>query len=73
MLDGYIEVGMVRALNTLLMLFAMAFGIAFAIQVCQDVYKRQQFLHGAVLDVELYMRIGVEKGDERLGHDIRCV
>ena len=34
MLDGYIEVGMVRALNTLLMLFAMAFGIAFAIQVC---------------------------------------
>ena len=34
MLDGYIEVGMVRALNTLLMLFAMAFGIAFAIQIC---------------------------------------
>lgn len=34
MLDGYIEVGMVRALNTLLMIFAMAFGIAFAIQVC---------------------------------------
>ena len=29
-----------------------------------------QFLHGAVLDVELYMRIGVEKGDERLGHDV---
>ena len=24
-----------------------------------------QLLHGAVLDVELYMRIGVEKGDER--------
>ena len=34
MLDGYIEVGMVRALNTLLMVLAMAFGIAFAIQVC---------------------------------------
>ena len=34
LLDGYIEVGMVRALNTLLMIFAMAFGIAFAIQVC---------------------------------------
>ena len=34
MVDGYIEVGMVRALNTLLMVLAMAFGIAFAIQVC---------------------------------------
>ena len=34
MLDGYIEVGMVRAVNTLLMVLAMAFGIAFAIQVC---------------------------------------
>ena len=34
MLDGYIEVGMVRALNTLLMVLAMAFGIAFAIKVC---------------------------------------
>lgn len=34
MLDGYIEVGMVRAVNTLLMIIAMAFGIAFAIQVC---------------------------------------
>lgn len=34
MLDGYIEVGMVRALNTLLMVLSMAFGIAFAIQVC---------------------------------------
>ncbi len=34
MLDGYIEVGMVRAINTLLMVLAMSFGIAFAIQVC---------------------------------------
>ena len=34
MVDGYIEVGMIRALNTLLMILAMAFGIAFAIQVC---------------------------------------
>ena len=34
MLDGYIEVGFVRAVNTLLMVLAMAFGIAFAIQVC---------------------------------------
>ncbi len=34
MVDGYIEVGMVRAVNTLLMVLAMAFGIAFAIQVC---------------------------------------
>lgn len=34
MLDGYIEVGMIRALNTLLMVLSMAFGIAFAIQVC---------------------------------------
>ena len=34
MVDGYIEVGMIRALNTLLMVLAMAFGIAFAIQVC---------------------------------------
>lgn len=34
MLDGYIEVGMVRAINTLLMVLAMSFGIAFAIQIC---------------------------------------
>lgn len=33
-------------------------------------FSVHQFLHGAVLDVELYMRIGVEKGDERLGHDV---
>lgn len=34
MLDGYIETGLVRAINTLMMVLAMAFGIAFAIQVC---------------------------------------
>lgn len=34
MLDGYIEVGITRAVNTLLMVLAMAFGIAFAIKVC---------------------------------------
>ncbi len=34
MLDGYIEMGMLRALNTLLMIIAMSFGIAFAIQIC---------------------------------------
>lgn len=34
MLDGHIEVGMVRAINTLMMVLAMAFGIAFAIQIC---------------------------------------
>ena len=34
MLSGYTQVGMTRAVNTLVMLLAMAFGIAFAIQVC---------------------------------------
>lgn len=34
MLNGYIEVGITRATNTLLMVLAMAFGIAFAIKVC---------------------------------------
>ena len=34
MLDGYIETGLIRALNTLLMVLSMAFGIAFAIKVC---------------------------------------
>lgn len=34
MLDGYIETGFVRAVNTLLMVLAMAFGISFAIKVC---------------------------------------
>lgn len=34
MLTGYTQVGMTRAVNTLMMLLAMAFGIAFAIQVC---------------------------------------
>ncbi len=34
MLAGHIEVGMVRAINTLMMIVAMAFGIAFAIQIC---------------------------------------
>ena len=34
MLSGYTQVGMTRAVNTLMMLLAMAFGIAFAIQVC---------------------------------------
>lgn len=34
MLNGYIEVGITRATNTLLMVLAMAFGISFAIKVC---------------------------------------
>ena len=34
MLTGFTQVGMTRAVNTLMMLLAMAFGIAFAIQVC---------------------------------------
>lgn len=34
MLEGHIEVGMVRAINTLIMVLAMSFGIAFAINVC---------------------------------------
>lgn len=34
MLSGYVQVGITRAVNTLLMVLAMAFGIAFAIQVC---------------------------------------
>ena len=34
MLDSYIQIGWTRALNTLLMVVAMAFGIAFAIQIC---------------------------------------
>lgn len=34
MLDGYIEVGINRAVNTLLMILAMAFGITMAIQIC---------------------------------------
>ena len=35
MLDNYIQVGIVRAANTLLMIAAMAFGIAFAVKFCQ--------------------------------------
>ena len=35
MLDNYIQVGIVRAVNTLLMVSAMAFGIAFAVKLCQ--------------------------------------
>ncbi|WP_294456974.1 threonine/serine exporter ThrE family protein [uncultured Bacteroides sp.] len=34
MLDNYIQVGIVRAVNTLLMVSAMAFGIAFAVKIC---------------------------------------
>lgn len=34
MLDNYIQVGIVRAMNTLLMVTAMAFGIAFAVKLC---------------------------------------
>lgn len=34
MLDGYVQIGITRAMNTLLMVLAMSFGIAFAIQVC---------------------------------------
>lgn len=33
-LGGYIQTGLIRALNTLLMVVAMAFGIAFAIDIC---------------------------------------
>ena len=34
MLNNYIQVGIVRAVNTLLMVAAMAFGIAFAVKLC---------------------------------------
>lgn len=34
MLDGYIQIGITRAVKTLLMVTAMAFGIALAIKVC---------------------------------------
>ena len=34
MMDNYIQVGIVRAVNTLLMVSAMAFGIAFAVKIC---------------------------------------
>lgn len=34
MLDGHIQIGITRAVNTLMMVLAMAFGIAFAIKVC---------------------------------------
>lgn len=34
MLSGYVQVGITRAVNTLLAVLAMAFGIAFAIEVC---------------------------------------
>ncbi len=34
MLDGYVETGIIRAVNTLLMVSAMSFGIALAIRVC---------------------------------------
>ncbi len=34
MIDNHIEVGLNRAINTLLMVTAMSFGIAFAIKVC---------------------------------------
>ena len=34
MLSGYVQIGITRAVNTLLMVLAMAFGIVFAIQVC---------------------------------------
>ena len=34
MLAGYTQIGITRAVNTLLIVLAMAFGIAFAIQVC---------------------------------------
>ena len=36
MLDNYIQVGIVRAVNTLLMVAAMAFGIAFAVKLCSS-------------------------------------
>ena len=34
MLDNYIQVGIVRAANTMIMMGAMAFGIAFAVKLC---------------------------------------
>ena len=34
MLDGYIQIGITRATNTLMMVLAIAFGIALAIKVC---------------------------------------
>lgn len=34
MLEGYIQIGITRAVKTLMMVTAMAFGIAFAIKVC---------------------------------------
>jgi len=34
MLDGYIQIGITRAVKTLMMVLAMAFGIALAIRVC---------------------------------------
>lgn len=34
MLDGYVQIGLTRAVNTMLIILAMSFGIAFAIQVC---------------------------------------
>lgn len=33
-LDGYVHIGIVRAVKTLMIILAMAFGIIFAIQVC---------------------------------------
>lgn len=34
MLDGYIQTGITRAVNTLMIISAMAFGIVFAIKIC---------------------------------------
>ena len=34
MLDSYVEIGITRAVNTLLIVLAMAFGIALAIRIC---------------------------------------
>lgn len=34
MLSGYVQVGITRAVNTFMILLAMAFGIAFALKVC---------------------------------------
>lgn len=34
MLDNYVQVGITRAVNTLLIVVAMSFGIALAIHVC---------------------------------------
>ncbi len=34
MLDDYVQIGLTRAMTTLLMILAMAFGIAFAIYIC---------------------------------------